>query len=70
MSEKYEEPEDGTWFAVHKRGHRIACCDCGLVHDYDFRVVDGQIQARARRHKRATVAMRRGMKRTVVVVPA
>lgn len=69
MSE-YEELEDGKWTEVPRRGHRNACCDCGLVHCVDYRIVDGKIQIRVRRHKRATVAMRRSMKRVVVVVPA
>jgi len=36
------------------RKHRIACCDCSLTHDFQFRVViDGKgrarVQYRARR---------------------
>jgi hypothetical protein len=39
--------------------YRIACCDCGLVHELRFRVVRGQVQYQARRHVRATAARRR-----------
>jgi len=27
------------WIAPVRRGHRIACCDCGSVHELQFRVV-------------------------------
>lgn len=37
----------------------MACCDCGLVHDMDFRIVEGKIQFRARRNNRATGQLRR-----------
>ncbi len=26
----------------------IACCDCGLVHEFEFEVVDGRVEYRAR----------------------
>jgi hypothetical protein len=40
--------------------YRIACCDCGLVHDLEFRLDrDNQIYMRARRNRRATGQRRR-----------
>jgi len=27
------------WQKPVMRGYRLGCCDCGLVHDIDFRVV-------------------------------
>jgi len=27
------------WQKPVMRGYRLGCCDCGLVHDFDFRVV-------------------------------
>jgi hypothetical protein len=55
--------------------YRMACCDCVLVHDFEFRIVlrgkaikaqvDGrnaQIQFRVHRNNRATAGIRRGMK--------
>jgi hypothetical protein len=38
---------------------REQCCDCGLIHRLDFRIVDGRIEFRARRDDRATAAARR-----------
>jgi hypothetical protein len=50
--------------------YKLACCDCGLVHDIEFcvrlkggKMLDrrkGQIKFRVRRNVRATAAMRRG----------
>lgn len=53
--------EDGEWFQVADKAHhfKMGCCDCGLVHDMEFRVVDGKIQIRAVRNNRATAQMRR-----------
>lgn len=57
------------WVKPKKRGYRMACCDCGLVHEMQFKYerLGGRgvfIFFRARRHERATAAMRRGKKRT------
>jgi len=38
------------------------CCDCGLIHRLDFRIVDGKVEFRTRRDDRATAAARRGFK--------
>lgn len=40
------------------RAYRMACCDCGLVHEVDARVHEGRVQWRMRRHNRATAAVR------------
>ena len=62
MGDVYEEAEDGEWIDAAARVHKIQCCDCGLVHDYDFRVVDGRVQFRAKRNNRATGQVRRHQK--------
>ena len=36
---KYEEPESNEWVQPIRNGYKLACCDCGLVHDIDFRPV-------------------------------
>lgn len=43
--------------------YRMSCCDCGLVHDFDFRVEDGHVRFRVRRNNRATGQIRGGMRR-------
>lgn len=42
-----------------RRGYRLACCDCGLVHSMNFRVSGGKAQFAAFRDNRATAAIRR-----------
>ncbi len=39
--------EPGEWIQPVMEGYRMTCCDCGLVHLLDFRIVDGKIQLRA-----------------------
>lgn len=56
----YTQAADGEWIQPIKRGYRVACCECSLVHEVDFRIVDGRVQFRAWRDGRATAAKRRG----------
>ena len=62
----YEYAEPDEWVCPIRRGYRLACCDCGLVHDVDFRLAGTKqrrlIEVRMRRNNRATAAMRRWMK--------
>ena len=55
----YEKPKPGEWVLPIAEGYQMECCDCGLVHTIDFRVVDGRAQLRMRRDKRATLMKRR-----------
>lgn len=57
------------WVTPRTRGYKLACCDCGLVHDMEHKVLlkggeqldrrKGQIKFRVRRNIKATAAMRR-----------
>jgi len=29
-------PIEGVWVRPVKRGYKMECCDCGLVHKFDF----------------------------------
>jgi hypothetical protein len=49
----------GEWTRPRMRNFREQCCDCGLIHRLDFRIVDGRIEFRTRRDDRATAAARR-----------
>ena len=65
-------PDDDGWCAwqspIHgngKRNYRLACCDCQLVHEMQFRIKkrrNGRLDVvfRASRNNRATSALRRG----------
>lgn len=43
MPRMYEPPAGNNgwtdWQKPVMRGYRLGCCDCGLVHDFDFRVI-------------------------------
>lgn len=72
---KYTQAHDGDWILPEMKLYRMACCDCGLVHDLKFRVVKAKskgagnftvtavrgfrVHFQASRNKRATAAKRR-----------
>lgn len=60
---KFKKRKDGEGFAVPSGVvYRIACCDCGLVHDFVFLSHDGKpIGIAARRNKKETKKFRRKM---------
>jgi hypothetical protein len=66
----YDVISYGEWTRPRMRNFREQCCDCGLIHRLDFRIVDGrtgararlrglQVEFRIRRDDRATAAARR-----------
>ena len=57
-----QKVEDDEWVQPNPKGYRMACCDCGLVHVFDFEIHKGRIQFKARRDNRATAAKRRAKK--------
>lgn len=63
---KYDEPQAGEWVQPIRRGYRLMCCDCGLVHTMDFRVLKGRVQFRVFRNNRATAAARRAKRKISV----
>ena len=60
---KYKKVYDNEWVQPVNTNYKMSCCDCGLVHNIDFRIYEGKIQLRARRNKRATSAIRRWKKK-------
>ena len=59
---KYTKPEEGEWVQPKMRGYKLGCCDCGLVHKMDFRIVGKRVQFRAWRDGKATGGKRAGRK--------
>lgn len=60
MGSMYDKPKAGEEWEVPEDGKlKIACCDCGLVHKFEFKVVKGTIYAKAWRDNRATAQKRR-----------
>lgn len=62
---RYPAPRPQEWVAPVRRGYRLACCDCGLVHELEFRLEKRnrgkwvRVQFRGRRNERSTSLMRR-----------
>lgn len=59
---KHERIEAGQWVQPIFKGYKMTCCDCGLVHRLEFRIVGTRrqrIQFRAWRDARSTAAVRR-----------
>jgi hypothetical protein len=54
----FAKPRAGEWVQPVRRGYKMMCCDCGLVHLMDFRIYRGRVQFRAFRHVRSTAAAR------------
>ena len=48
-----------NWEQPIRKGYRMACCDCNLVHTVDFRIHNGRIQLRMKRNNRSTSALRK-----------
>ncbi len=48
---RFYQQSDGEWVQP-KRGFRMKCCDCGLVHRMEFRVRARRVQFRAFRVRR------------------
>jgi hypothetical protein len=44
MTRPIIEIEDGEWVTIAWKRQREKCCDCGLEHDVDYRVEDGNLQ--------------------------
>lgn len=63
---KYHKQQDGEWVRPIMKGYRISCCDCGLVHEFNFKVVKigrtHKVTFQAFRNERATAAKRRWRK--------
>jgi hypothetical protein len=56
----YDVISYGEWTRPRMKDFREQCCDCGLIHRLDFRIVDGRVEFRTRCDDRATAAARRG----------
>lgn len=63
---KYRRVIENEWIRPTMKGYKMACCDCGLIHELDFKVIrwgrGHKIKFRARRNNRATAQMRRNKK--------
>lgn len=51
--------KDAEWVQPVMRNYIMGCCDCGLVHRVDFRIVGDKVQMRASRARNYTARQRR-----------
>lgn len=55
---KLHKQKDNEWVQPGMRGYILGCCDCGLLHSFDFRIATGKkrqaVQFRAKRLIRKT----------------
>lgn len=62
MTKKSKYPtiqmEDGKWYRVKGYTH-TECCDCGLVHKEEFRLIDGALEWTATRDDKKTEERRK-----------
>lgn len=55
----FKKVSDGEWVQPIRKGYKLACCDCGLVHNINFRISRGRVQFQAFRNERSTALSRR-----------
>lgn len=64
---KFKPVSEAEWVRPIKRGYKMACCDCGLVHKLNFKHIKWgrgrKILFQAFRDDRATASLRLRMKR-------
>jgi hypothetical protein len=54
--------KEAQWIWPIQSGFHLACCDCGLVHRLDFKVVNGEVQFRVHRAVKQTKLRRQSVK--------
>lgn len=63
MSDERPAVKEGEWVQPVRRGYRMECCDCGLVHRLNFHLVKTRggtfIKFQAFRDEPATAAARK-----------
>lgn len=62
MSVRYRKRKDGELVVIDPEREimRISCCDCGLVHDVEFRVKKKKVEMVFWRNRRSTTLRRKG----------
>lgn len=68
MTRKYIQAKDGEWIRPKRNGYKMMCCDCGLVHTFNFKVIKGRAIFQASRDNRATANTRRSNSRNRPII--
>jgi hypothetical protein len=40
---RYKQIKDGEWIQPIRKNYRIQCCDCGLTHKLNFKLVKDKL---------------------------
>lgn len=59
---KQETPNADGWIdfvEITNNKARLGCCDCGLTHDFEFKVIDGKLNFRTKTNHRSTAQRRK-----------
>lgn len=40
MPKKYPKVYEAEWVKPHRKYYKMMCCDCGLVHKFEFKLID------------------------------
>jgi len=56
---KLHKQKDGEWVKPKMKGFKMGCCDCGLIHRLDFKIIGKEIAFRAFRMPRLTKKWRK-----------
>jgi Zn-finger protein len=73
---EYEQPASGEWVQPVRNGYLMQCCDCGLVHRMDFKMVKyaggkrRKIRFRVYRASKETARVRKARGIKLRTVPA
>ena len=62
---RYKKQYDGEWVTPRRKNYYAKCCDCGLVHKIDFRLIGNKhkrIQFRAFRIEKSLTQFAEGLK--------
>lgn len=66
-SSRYDQVENGQWWLFREgrsnRRCKIACCDCGLVHQFRIRMRGDKLYMQANRLPKETGGFRAALKR-------
>lgn len=63
----YEKPKGSEWVQPIRKGYKMMCCDCGLVHTMNFRVYKGRAQFQCFRNNRSTAMARKNFESIRVI---
>jgi hypothetical protein len=50
---------EGKWYRVAWRNYLVACCDCGLTHSHNFKVINKKLYMKVKIEPKETRLIRK-----------